>query len=844
MKKKKTPFYDTFTLNGQALDPEQAGEGPRDMVMRVLKHSPHPLRLDDILRIGGISRRLKREVLDTLQSLADEGKLMRINGGAWVSAESLKTVSGVLALQRSGAAFLVPSVGAKPFPKGDIFIGPDSIGQAWNGDTVEVVLLPGQSGPSPEGRVLRVLERGQSEITVRVVRPERKSEVEPGDVRRVLCRPADPRLTFDMLVDITALATAKEVQQDELLRVTVGQLLPSSPDSPLWSGTALRSLGMEDDVTVQEQLVKLNHMIPTSFPDDVLAEAQAVAAGESTDLDGMAAKLEDVRTMPLVTIDGADARDFDDAVFVESHGKGWRLVVAIADVSYFVRPRSRLDKEALARGNSYYFPTSVEPMLPEALSNGVCSLRPHEDRRVMVADMVLDASGALNESRFYNARMRSQARLTYEQAQTMMDGGPHEFGQDITAMLAKAKQLAEVLILRRAKRGGLDFDIPEAEFTTTDGRVTGLRHRQRLFSHRLIEAFMVCANEATAEFLSKKDAPLLFRVHPEPGPEKLENLLRGLRAVSLPLPLPSLSAVAGKAPSYKSGNEKQRKKPESSSTVSSAKNISQWLPAVLQAAADTPQSYIVGRLALRSMMQARYSPEKEGHFGLASESYSHFTSPIRRYADLVTHRALKHALGLDTGGAIPTGQKLFEVAEHCNSHERTAQDAEREIARRLGCLLLRDRVGEDFHGIISGVTNFGLFVELDGLPMEGMIKIETLGNDYYEYNPDRQELRGKSTSEAWRLGEEIDVRLVEVNIGRLEITLVVAGSPEGGSERRGFRKSPGGASARPSRYPTREGGQKRNSRPGAEGQRDRKSGHEGGKKHGMSGSNNRGGRSR
>lgn len=775
------------------------------MVLRVLQHAPHPLRLDDILRIGGISRRFKRDVLDALQVLADDGKLLRLNGGAWVSAESLKTMRGVLSMQRSGAAFVVPAVGAQPFPKGDIFIDPDSVGQAWNGDVVEIVLLPGRHGPSPEGRVVKVLERGQTELTVRVVRAEHKAGVKEGGVgetRRAVCRPADPRLNFDMLVDVSGLlAEGSKLQQDELLRVSVGQLLPSPEDNPLWSGTALRSLGMEDDVTVQEQLVKLNHMIPTTFPDDVLAEARAVAAGESA---ALAEKMEDVRSIPLVTIDGSDARDFDDAVFVEPNAQGWRLLVAIADVSFYVRPRSRLDVEALARGNSYYFPTSVEPMLPEALSNGVCSLRPDEDRRVMVADMQLDASGEVRESRFYNAVMRSHARLTYEQAQELLDG-PHAETKaevntaEIGSMLVEAGKLAEVLIQRRSKRGGLDFDIPEAEFTTTDGRVSGVRHRQRLFSHRLIEAFMVCANEAVAEFLSKKDAPLLFRVHPEPGPEKLETLVRSLRAVSLPLPLPALSAVSGKAPSYTKAHDRPRRTRDSSSShitgsQSEAKNdsqsISQWLPAVLQCAVGTPQAYIVGRLALRSMMQARYSPVKEIHFGLSSEAYSHFTSPIRRYADLVTHRALKFALGLDVGGAIPTGQKVFEVAEHCNAHEKTAQDAEREIARRLGCLLLQDRVGEEFHGIVSGVTNFGLFVELDGLPMEGMIKVETLGNDYYEYNPDRQELRGKSTGEAWRLGQALEVRLVEVNVGRLEVTLALADDPDNPrSERSAFRKN-------------------------------------------------------
>ncbi|MBQ5728521.1 MAG: RNB domain-containing ribonuclease, partial [Mailhella sp.] len=317
----------------------------------------------------------------------------------------------------------------------------------------------------------------------------------------------------------------------------------------------------------------------------------------------------------------------------------------------------------------------------------------------------------------------------------------------VCAMLEAAADLAEVLMERRKKQGGLDFDLPEAEFVVEElngiSRVTGIRNRERLFSHRLIEAFMVRANEAVAEFLRKKGAPFLYRAHPSPGPDRLEDLYRALRSTDADLPLPKAAKV----------------------------RVPNWLPHMLEAAAETDQAFIVSRLTLRSMMQARYTPEEDGHFGLASSCYCHFTSPIRRYSDLVNHRALRYVLGLDTGGAIPAGHKLLEVADQCNGRERAATEAEREIGRRMGCLLLQGRSGEMFGGVISGVMNFGFFVELDGMPVEGMVRVETLGRDYYIYDEDRQELRGEHSGETFRLGQRVTVKLAGVHVGRLEIDL-------------------------------------------------------------------------
>ncbi|MBQ4616086.1 MAG: ribonuclease R [Mailhella sp.] len=725
-------------------------------LLETIENAGRPLRLDDILRIGGFSRKLKREVIDTLHALADSGELVRLQGGGWVMASAMKTRRGRLAIQRSGAAFVTPEGETAKTGK-DIYVAPEYVGDAWNGDLVDVMLLPMKRGwdKGPEGRVLSVAERAHTEVVARVLRngPTEHTAV---------CRPADSRLPFDLLADVSALE--KEPEDFELLRIQIGEKLDDGGRRPLWAGTALASLGIENDAKVQEDLTKLNHLIPTEFPDNVVAEAEASAAEPFDDAD----RLTDLRGELLVTIDGEDARDFDDAVFVSREGENWRLLVAIADVSHYVRPRTALDKEARERGNSYYFPTSVEPMLPEVLCNGVCSLRPNEERRCMAADMTLDKNGNLLDSRFVNGIMISRARLTYREVQAALEepegeaaAGIEERAPGVCAMLEEAAELADILMERRVRQGGLDFDLPEAEFVVEEvnglSRVTGIRNRERLFSHRLIEAFMVRANEAVAEFLKKKDAPFLYRVHPSPGPDRLEELYRNLRASDADLPLPKAAKVS----------------------------VPNWLPHVIEAAADTDQTFVVNRLILRSMMQARYSPEDDGHFGLASACYCHFTSPIRRYSDLVNHRALRYVLGLDTGGAIPAGHKLLEVAEQCNGREKAATEAEREIGRRMGCLLLQGRTGEYFGGVISGVMTFGFFVELDNMPVEGMVRVETLGRDYYIYDEERQELRGEHTGESFRLGQRVTVKLTGVHVGRLEIDLEYQKDEEG---RRPFRR--------------------------------------------------------
>lgn len=636
----------------------------------------------------------------------------------------------------------------------DIFIHSSWLGDAWNNDRVEVVLLPGNSGPRVEGRVLRVIERKQTTISA-TLGPVYSNKPPLG-------RPTDSRLNFDLEIDISELS--KRPKQGDLVLVETGERILLNPAR--WAAKALRVLGRESDAKVQEQLTKVNFAIPQEFSEDVLEEAEHVAAHTPLDLE----KRTDLRELGLVTIDGADARDFDDAIYVEelqaAHPKKarWRLVVAIADVAHFVRPNSALDHEARERGNSCYFPCSVEPMLPQSLSNGVCSLKPDEDRAVLFAELFFNAEGEEVDSRFGAGLMRSQARLTYEQVQKALDKAANaELAEPAPAwldMLRQAAPLADLLLERRQQRGSLDFELPEAAFTTNaKGEVTGMQNLKHLFSHSLIEAFMVAANESVARYLTAKSAPFLYRVHPEPGLDKVENLLRSLKAADL---LPQGMRWPGKKDS-----------------------MSNFLPELLNSVRGTNQEFVVHRLILRTMMQARYSPDLDVHFGLASTCYCHFTSPIRRYADLVTHRALRRSLGLDKTKLLE-GQKLQDVADQCNARERVAQEAEREITRRFGCLLLEDKVGSEFKGVINGVTSFGLFVELSAMPVEGMVRLDKLGDDYFEYDPDRQELLGRLTGRRFMLGQNQRVRLVEVSVSRLEINLELTNkaTPKNGKGRK------------------------------------------------------------
>ncbi len=712
-------------------------------VLHCLRQAGRPLDLDAILRILHLPRKAKHDVQAALRELAANGSAVRAGNG-YAFAGKLKSVEGVVSAQPSGAVFLTRTGSGGQ----DVYLHPANLGDARHGDTVRAVLLPGRTGPRAEGRVVEVLRRGLVEIPVTPVREQPDGQW--------MCTPLSPRLQTLFLVDVSTLPKAP--QRGGLLLVRPGETVGPG----LCSAVATADVGNEDSPEAQERLTKSMHAAPGPFPAEALAQAGKLPEHpDETDFTGR----RDLRDLPFVTIDGADAKDFDDAILVEETPAGFRLLVSIADVAHAVPEDSPLDREAKRRGNSWYFPRSVEPMLPHALSNGLCSLNPQVPRLVMTAELLVSPSGAVGRADFYPAVIQSSARLTYDQVRDglLLDTPqPGALPEALTPMLRSALKLARVLADVRTRRGSLDFDLPEAAFFfDKEGHIEGVRPRERHWGHRLIEECMIAANEAVARFLRGKGATFPYRLHPAPDPEKLETLAAYLANAGLVDP-------AGKAPVKKAPRSKGRPAPD--------------VRAALRAAAGTPREYTVNRLVLRAMMQARYSPEAEGHFGLASECYCHFTSPIRRYADLMVHRALKHALGLPGYGAPPSFVRQERICEDLNLCERAAMEAEREIHKRLSILHLRGRIGEDLDGVVSSVAEFGLFVELPEVLCEGMIRLGFLTDDYYEYIAERQELRGRRTRRTFRPGGPLRVRLLEASLARLEIDLAPADlAVEGGA---------------------------------------------------------------
>lgn len=712
------------------------------LLLHTLRQANRPLDMDAVLRISKLPRKNKKRVEAALFSLQGKGLALR-GGTGWSSPTRLRHVEGRLSVQRSGVGFVTPTGGSAGQ---DIYIHPAALNGAWHGDFVEVLVLPGRRGPSAEGRITKVLERGEKEIAALALRIQADG--------RWLCAPANPRMQTLFITDVSGLE--KDVSEEDLLLLRPGgQVGPN-----LWEAEATVNLEREETPAAQEMLVKSKYEIPGPFPQAVLAAAALFPQDpEEADFAGR----HDLRSAVFVTIDGRRARDFDDAIEVSKLPQGYRLRVAIADVSHYVGSGSPLDDEARLRGNSYYFPLSVEPMLPEALSNGLCSLKPGVPRLAMVAELRFSFDGERRKADFYSAVIESKARITYGQIERgllLEEEEDRRTLAPVLPMLLEAEQLARNIMAGRKKRGSLDFDIPEAEACFNEqGELVGLSPRKRHFGHRLIEEFMIAANEAVAEYLQQQGEPTLYRVHQPPDPDKLRALFDFISA----------SGLGGPGLQGDSGRKRGVRKAPGPSE----------LARLLDEVRGSAQEYTVNRLLLRAMMQARYEPDNEGHFGLASDCYCHFTSPIRRYADLVTHRALKHALGLKSpereGEKALTRSRLSAIAEHINETERTAAEAEREIDRRLGVLLLRDRVGEVFEGVISGLTDFGLFVELPSVMVEGLVRLATLTDDYYQYIAEKQEVRGAGTGRVFRLGQSVTVQLTDVHIARLEVNLVFAG---------------------------------------------------------------------
>ncbi len=708
-KKRSQPRPSTPPLSSSAL-------------LKLFREVKRPLSRAEIIRHLNLKKRDKSIIKDLLGSLVEQGKLIRIRRGYGL-AEAMHCITGKLEIHRGGFGFVVPEDSRRK----DVFINQRDIGEAWHGDKVVVAIIRENKGDkNNEGRIVRVLERGRKTLPVKVVKRMRGGDW--------LCRPTDPRLAFGILCGLKD--KSLELERGDIALCVPGEKI----DPAMWEGELIERLGPEADISVQEALVKSNHNIRLRFPSGSLNQAEALPEEPSeNDFKGR----RNLTDKPFVTIDGATAKDFDDAIFVERKGKGYRLWVAIADVAHYVAEGSPLDREALERGNSYYFPQSVEPMFPERLSNGLCSLNPNVKRLVMVACMDTDGRGAPRSAELFPAVIESHARLTYGQVkQAVLDKEPdaRKKIEHVLPMLELAEELARKINALRKARGSLDFDLPEPEiFFDVHGETADIRPKMRHFGHQLIEEFMIAANEAVAHFLIERDLPCLFRIHPPADEEKLKNLFRLLAQTDKNILMPK--EMTPKA-----------------------------LQRLIASQKGTDKEYIVNRMLLRSMKQAKYSPDNEGHFGLASEEYCHFTSPIRRYADLVVHRIVKAALaGSGVGPGIPGSKKLYNVAGHISGRERVAMDAEREIMKRVMVLFMQDKVGGTFDGVISHITDYGFYVELREVMAEGMVRLSSMDDDYYTYWAHREMLVGERTGQSFKLGQTVEVVLDNASLDRLEL---------------------------------------------------------------------------
>lgn len=689
----------------------------REFILQKLADAGEPLTRQQIAALFQLQDPEQLEALRRrLKAMEQAGQLVWNRGGAYGLPHKMDLVRGRVQAHPDGFGFLIPDAGGE-----DVFLSEKQMLSLLHQDRALVRIIGTDRKNRREGVVVEVLERGISQLVGRFVQEQNISFVEPHN----------RRISQDILIPPHEQATAKNGQ------MVVVKLLkyPNQHQPPI--GTIIQVLGdklaagMETDVTI------CDYNLPHRWPQAVLEEIKTLPDQIPTH------GREDLRNLPLVTIDGDDSRDFDDAVFCKPYKKGWRLIVAIADVSYYVKPDSALDQEAKERGTSVYFPDRVLPMLPERLSNDLCSLNPQVERLCLACELIISHFGTVRRFRFFEGIMKSAARLTYKKVAAALHGDKEAIDAHLLPHIEHLFQLSLKLRERREKRGAIDFDTRETFFVLNKaGKVEKILPVVRNDAHRLIEEMMLLANVAAAQFLSTAQMPFLYRVHEGPTPEKLDDLHHFLKELGL-----------------KMGGKDQP----------SAEHYAKLLKSIK----DRPDAARIQTVLLRSLQMAIYSPENKGHFGLAFENYTHFTSPIRRYPDLMVHRAIRHLLQGKPPSDFPYSvENLKILAEHCSMTERRADEASRDVASWLKCQYMVDKIGEIYTGVVTAVTAFGLFVELEGVFIEGLIHVTSLKNDYYHYDAVHHRLRGERRGKIYHLSDRLQVRVVRVNVEDKKIDLV------------------------------------------------------------------------
>lgn len=708
--------------------------------MQVMDQQAVPLAFDKIANLLELSHEKELFGLERrLGAMTRDGQIVCNRRGGYCLVNTEDLIRGRVIAHPDGFGFLHPDDGGD-----DLFLVPRQMRALWH-DDIAVVRISGLDRRGRrEAALVEIIERARSQIVGRI-----RFEAGVGFVK-----PDNKRLLHDVLIPSEFVAGAQSGQM-------VVAKIQEHPDKHHRAvGEIVEILGEHMAPGMATDVALHTYEIPAEWPEAV---EQEIAGLQPTVPESAHQGRTDLRDLPLVTIDGADARDFDDAVYCNKTAKGWRLLVCIADVSAYVESGSALDNEAYQRGTSVYFPDRVIPMLPEVLSNGLCSLNPEVDRLCMTAELYINEQGKMIRSRFFSAIMRSHARLTYDQVGAMLIDGDPELSQKYAKLLPDLHELYalyQVLHGHREERGAIDFDTTETQFKFDDnGELLGIEPLHRHDAHKLIEECMLCANVAAARFLTNKRIPAMYRIHERPSNEKILELHDFLGQLGLHL---------------------------DGGTEPTAKDY----VTLLERVKDRPDAHMIQTVLLRSMMQANYSVDNVGHFGLAFPAYAHFTSPIRRYPDLMVHRAIRHMIEHKTPDNFAYSlQDVGTIAEHCSVTERRADDATRDAADTLKCEYMLDKVGNTYTGVIVSVNSFGLFVELEGIFITGLVHVTALDHDYFHFDPVAHRLTGERSGKSYRLAESIEVKVAAVNLDERKIDLILAASALVGEAKKKRKKT-------------------------------------------------------